>query len=123
MNSTFISQFCVTPNRAMAKTKRPKSWTSFLVGSDPTRRVYLTGLKGVLIGLAISLVLTSGLLGPATAQRTQQQKQGPTYTTSSNDEKIPTAQYDLYDSFNSFLFSSMAFTHTHLFLKCMLCLK
>jgi len=79
----------------MGKTKKPKSWTSFLTGSVSTRRVYLTGLKGVLIGLAISLVLTSGLLGPATAQRTQQQKQGPAYTTPINDEKIPTAQYVL----------------------------
>ena len=78
-------------------SKRTISWTAYLLGADSSKRFFFTGLKGVLIGLAISLVITSGMLGPVTAQRTsqqqQQQKQGaPTYSSSSNDEKIPTAQ-------------------------------
>ena len=90
-----------TPGKTLVKmpgpSKRTKSWTAYLLGSDPSRRFLFTGIKGVLIGVAISLVITSGMLGPVTAQRTSQQQQqqkqgGPSYSSSSNDEKIPTAQ-------------------------------
>ena len=55
----------------------------------------MTGLKGLLLGMAFSLILSSALLGSASGQRTQQQqqqKQGPAYTTTGSDEKIPTTQ-------------------------------
>jgi hypothetical protein len=73
----------------MAPTNRPaRSWTSVVRAEG----IYLTGLKGLVIGMAASLLLTSALLGSASGQRTQQQKQGPSYTTVNTDEKIPTAQ-------------------------------
>ena len=36
-------------------SKRTISWTAYLLGADPSKRFFFTGLKGVLIGLAISL--------------------------------------------------------------------
>ena len=73
----------------MAKPK--KSWT-FKLFSLKNKWLYVSGLKGLLLGITVSLVLTSALLGSASGQRTQQQKPGPSYTTASSDEKIPTTQ-------------------------------
>ena len=73
----------------MAKQK--KSWTLNLFSLEK-KWLYVSGLKGLLIGMAVSLILTSALLGSASGQRTQQQKPGPSYATASNDEKIPTSQ-------------------------------
>ena len=82
---------CGTQKQNFKMAKPKKSWT-FKLFSLKNKWLYVSGLKGLLIGITVSLVLTSALLGSASGQRTQQQKPGPSYTTASSDEKIPTTQ-------------------------------
>jgi hypothetical protein len=74
----------------MSPTVRPDSSRASTARAGDRNGVYWTGLKGLVVGMAASLLLTSALLGTASGQRTQQQKQGSGYM--NTDEKIPTAQ-------------------------------
>ena len=87
----FFLDGCGTQKQKFKMAKPKKSWT-FKLFSLKNKWLYVSGLKGLLIGITVSLVLTSALLGSASGQRTQQQKPGPSYTTASSDEKIPTTQ-------------------------------
>ena len=79
-------------NVAIRMARAKKAWT-FNMFKPEQRWIYLSSLKGLLLGMAVSLVLTTALLGSVSGQRTQQQKQGgPSYTTTNSDEKIPTSQ-------------------------------
>ncbi len=64
-----------------------RSWT--LNRHDGGYGLFVRGFRGVVLAIVAGLVISCFFMGPATAQQAQQ---GPSYSMSGSDDKLPAAQ-------------------------------